>query len=837
MATKVVQEGRKSGSTGRGNGGNGQGDRDAKVLLVSQEIMRLVDASRDGRLTERGKAEQFEGVYREIVQGVNEMLDAILLPIGEGNRILAQISGGKIDELIAQSYKGDHEKMKQAVNNIAVVLQSLQKEMARLTDASKDGQLSDRGKPEQFQGAYSEIVRGVNTMLDAILLPIGEGNRILAQISRGKIDELIAQTYKGDHEKMKQAVNGIAVVVQSLQKEMARLTEASKEGKLSDRGKPEQFQGAYSEIVRGVNEMLDAILLPIGEGNRILAQVSTGKIDELIAQTYKGDHEKMKQAINNIAVVLQSLQKEMARLTEASKDGQLSDRGKPEQFQGAYAEIVRGVNTMLDAILLPIGEGNRILTQVSNGKIDELIAQTYKGDHEKMKQAINNIAVVLQSLQKELARLTDASNAGQLSERGKQDQFRGAYGEIVRGVNSILDAVITPLKFTAGYIDRISKGDLPPVITDTYHGDFNMIKDNLNTLIGAMTEITNAADEMANGNLTVALRERSPQDKLMQALSAMVSGITRVVSDIRSIASEVASASQAISSTSIEVSKGASSQAASAEEASSSMEEMVSNIKQNADSASQTDKIANKSATDAQESGKSVVEAVAAMKEIASRVSIIEEIARQTNLLALNAAIEAARAGEHGKGFAVVAAEVRKLAERSQKAAGEINQLSGTTVKVSEKAGEMLSKLVPDIQRTAELVQEIAAASKEQDTGAEQINKALVQLEKVIQQNASASEEMASTTEELTSQSEQLVSALAFFRTGDEGHTATVRSAAAKPAKHFEAAAGAGVGKASKPNAHAAPPKAMAAKAGGGVNLKLKDKDKGDDLDKEFERF
>ena len=152
---------------------------------------------------------------------------------------------------------------------------------------------------------------------------------------------------------------------------------------------------------------------------------------------------------------------------------------------------------------------------------------------------------------------------------------------------------------------------------------------------------------------------------------------------------------------------------------------MVSNIKQNADNAQQTDKIANKSATDAQESGKSVVEAVTAMKEIASKISIIEEIARQTNLLALNAAIEAARAGEHGKGFAVVAAEVRKLAERSQKAAGEINQLSGTTVKVSEKAGEMLEKLVPDIQRTAELVQEITAASKEQDTGAEQINKAL----------------------------------------------------------------------------------------------------------------
>ena len=151
---------------------------------------------------------------------------------------------------------------------------------------------------------------------------------------------------------------------------MVRLTDASREGQLSDRGKPEQFQGAYAGIVRGVNGMLDAILLPIGEGNRILAQVSNGKIDELISQTYKGDHEKMKQAINNVALVLQSLQKELVRLTDASREGQLSDRGKPEQFQGAYAEIVRGVNEMLDAILLPIGEGNRILAQVSNGKIE-----------------------------------------------------------------------------------------------------------------------------------------------------------------------------------------------------------------------------------------------------------------------------------------------------------------------------------------------------------------------------------------------------------------------------------------------------------------------------------
>jgi methyl-accepting chemotaxis protein len=609
--------------------------------------------------------------------------------------------------------------------------------------------------------------------------------------------------------------------------EILRLVAASKEGQLHERGRASQFTGMYREMVEGINEMLDAILLPIGEGNRILAQISSGKIDELIAATYKGDHEKMKVAVNNVALVTQTLQKEMARLIEASREGQLSDRGKPEQFQGAYAEIVRGVNTMLDAILLPIGEGNRILGQISSGKIDELIAHNYKGDHEKMKLAINNVGSVVQGLHKELDRLIEASKAGQLSERGKVDQFHGAYGEIVRGVNAMLDAVVGPLNVSARYVEMISKGDIPPEITDTYNGDFNKIKDNLNVLIGAMNEITAGAEQVANGNLTVVLKERSPEDKLMQALSAMVAGLTQTVGEIRTIAGEVAAASQSISTASVEVSKGASSQAAAAEEASSSMEEMVSNIKQNADNAQQTDKIANKSARDAQESGKSVLEAVAAMKEIANKISIIEEIARQTNLLALNAAIEAARAGEHGKGFAVVAAEVRKLAERSQKAAAEINQLSGTTLRVSEKSGEQLEKLVPDIQRTAELVQEISAASKEQDTGAEQINKALQQLEQVIQQNASAAEEMASTTEELTGQSEQLVSALSFFKTGDEVREQQQRGG--KPPRSVHAAPAR--------SAKAVGQSGNAAKTAIKGGLKLRLNEKHDEMDGEFERY
>ena len=243
------------------------------------------------------------------------------------------------------------------------------------------------------------------------------------------------------------------------------------------------------------------------------------------------------------------------------------------------------------------------------------------------------------------------------------------------------------------------------------------------------------SDRLSHGDLDIAINvnTRDETGQLLSSMKNMVEKLKEVVLSVKNASGNVAAGSHELSSSSEEMSQGTTEQAVAVEEASSSMEQMSSNIRQNAENAQQTEKIALKAAEDAEEGGKAVLNSVTAMKEIAAKITIIEEIARQTNLLALNAAIEAARAGEHGKGFAVVASEVRKLAERSQSAAAEISDLSASSVDIAEKAGEMLTKMVPDIQKTAELVQEISAACREQDSGAEQINKAIQQLDQVIQ--------------------------------------------------------------------------------------------------------
>ncbi|PPQ40790.1 methyl-accepting chemotaxis protein [Rhodoblastus acidophilus] len=317
--------------------------------------------------------------------------------------------------------------------------------------------------------------------------------------------------------------------------------------------------------------------------------------------------------------------------------------------------------------------------------------------------------------------------------------------------------------------EAVAIGDLETNISYKANDEIGDLMTALGRMTANLRETASVAAKIADGDLLVSPKALSDKDTLGHALTRMVERLRAVVTDAIGASGNVSSGSQQLSAAAEQIAQGATEQASAAEEASSAMEEMAANIKQNADNAAQTEKIARQSAKDAELSGEAVVRAVAAMDTIAQKITIVQEIARQTDLLALNAAVEAARAGEHGKGFAVVASEVRKLAERSQAAAGEISQMSGETVKSAQDAGEMLNRLVPDIRKTAELIAEISAACREQDIGAAQINLAIQQLDQVTQQNAGASEEMSATSEELAGQAEELQNSIAFFQVEADG--------------------------------------------------------------------
>ncbi|WP_301277554.1 methyl-accepting chemotaxis protein [Dechloromonas sp.] len=530
-------------------------------------------------------------------------------------------------------------------------------------------------------------------------------------------------------------------------------------------------------------------------------------------------------SLARIREVLLALDHDTQQLVGAAIDGNLAARADVTRHHGEYRRIVEGLNNTLDAVIGPLNVAANYVDRISKGDIPAKITDSYNGDFNLIKNNLNTCIDAVNKLVADANTLSKAAVEGRLATRADAAQHQGDFRRIVEGVNQTLDAVIGPLNVAANYVDRISKGDIPAKITDSYNGDFNLIKNNLNTCIDAVGKLVGDANmlsaaavagkletradatqhqgdfrkivegvnatldavvspiqdvqrvmgAMEQGDMTQTITKsyNGDFDTLKQAINNTIAKLSETVGQIITAADALSNASGQVSATAQSLSQSSSEQAASVEETTASLEQMTASVAQNTENAKVTDNMASKAAKEAGEGGEAVGKTVDAMKSIADKIGIIDDIAYQTNLLALNAAIEAARAGEHGKGFAVVAAEVRKLAERSQVAAQEIGELAGSSVKMAERAGHLLEEMVPSIQKTSDLVQEIASASQEQSSGVAQINNAMGQLNKATQQNASASEELAATAEELGGQAGQLQQLMEFFtlsaRTGRNG--------------------------------------------------------------------
>jgi methyl-accepting chemotaxis protein len=812
------------------------------------------------------------------------MVAGIVLAVGLGifisRVVLKQLGGdpkevGEIANIVGAGdmsreiklASGDTSSVMYSMNKMMDAIKALIKDINALSDATIAGKLATRADASKHQGDFQKIVSGVNETLDAVIGPLNVAAEYVDRISKGDIPPRITDNYNGDFNEIKNNLNGCIDAVNALVGDAKMLANAALEGKLATRADATKHQGDFRAVVSGVNDTLDSVIGPLNVAAEYVDRISKGDIPPRITDSYNGDFNEIKNNLNGCIDAVNALVGDANMLAKAAMEGRLNTRADASKHQGDFRKVVTGVNSTIERLvaLLDVMPApamlidrdfnvlymNKLGAEVG-GRTQQQVAGTKCYDHFRTSDCkTDKCACQRAMLSSQTSNSSTDAHPGSLN---LDIDYTGVpikddSGNIIAAFEVVTDQTAvkkaarvaekqatfqsTEVSKLLSNLEKMSIGDLNVnTVVGSSDEDTVAIAQNFDQINGAIKQnilalngITEAAKQVGQGNLMVELKKRSEQDNLMESLFNMVDKLKDIVREVQAAADGVATGGQQLSATAQTLSQGATEQAASAEEISSSMEEMSSSIKQNADNASQTEKISNKSATDAKEGGKAVNQTVSAMKEIATKISIIEEIARQTNLLALNAAIEAARAGEHGKGFAVVASEVRKLAERSQTAAGEISELSGRSVQVAEAAGQMLTAILPDIQRTAELVQEISAASKEQDAGADQINRAIQQLDQVIQQNASAAEEMASTTEELAGQAEQLKGSISFFSLDTHG---TQRALPHKPAAHHAAPQQRAM------VSHAAP--AKPAKQGGGVHIDLGGKAK-DHLDDEFEKF
>ncbi len=683
---------------------------------------------------------------------------SITKPINQAVEAAGNIAKGNMNVNLETKSKDETGMLLNSMKVMAGTIAKLVNELNNLGASAVQGRLDSRGNDSIFEGEYKNIVKGINSTLDAVIGPLNVAAEYVDRIAKGDIPPKITDNYNGDFNEIKNNLNQCIDAVGLLVADANTLARAAVEGKLDTRADATRHSGDFRAIVQGVNNTLDAVIGPLNVAAEYVDRIAKGDIPPKITDNYNGDFNEIKNNLNQCIDALNGLIDEMMSTTKLQKEGDIDAFAHTEKYQGIYRNLVAGYNEGMQIHINAILDIINSLNNYAKGDLSKEM-RVLPGKQIILTNTINSLRQNILNLITDANMLAGSAVEGKLETRADATIHNGDFRKIVDGVNNMLNSVVAPIDEISTVMSVFATGDLTARILAEYKGDFAKLQNDVNHF----------ADSLGD---------------LILKISDSVQNTASAAHEISSTAESLAAASQE--------------QSAQADEVANAVEAMSRTITENAMSAGRTADVATKNSTMALESGKVVELTVQKMKDIADVVqnsansieqlgesskqigeiiSVIDDIADQTNLLALNAAIEAARAGEQGRGFAVVADEVRKLAERTTEATKQIaNMIKGiqsetqqavvamnkgtvevqSGIELADKAGDSLRQILTSTQEVLDMVNQIASASEEQSATSEQISKNVIAISKVTADSTARVEEVAKTADELAQLTEQL---------------------------------------------------------------------------------